>query len=74
MKGCKEEAEVIVRLDYKEGLAHICVSAWPGMFRKMTKRYGVSLDGPDPKRAARWKVPLRAVMFKSSESLSRKPP
>lgn len=67
MKRVKEEAEVIVRIDYQEKLAHICVSAWPSMAARMEKRYGVSKDGRSTPRAARWTVPLRCIRFGSLE-------
>jgi len=64
MRRAKEGAEVIVRLDYLDQKAHICVSAWPKMARKMEKLYGQSNDGPNPSQSARWIVPLRAVSFR----------
>ena len=64
MKGKREQAELIVRLDQMEGLAHICVSVWPAMYRKMCRLYGPSLDGANPEQAARWKIPLKTVSFR----------
>lgn len=68
MKRVKEEAEVIIRLDYMDKLAHITVSAWPSMNAKMLKRYGVSKDGRNTPRTARWSVPLKAISFRSLAS------
>jgi len=70
MKRIKEEAEVIVRLDYMEQLAHICVHAWPAMAARMEKRYGASLDGSS-ESSRRWRVPLRVVRFGSLERRKR---
>lgn len=70
MQGRREEAEVIVRLDQQEQKVHICVSAWPAMYRKMCKLYGPSLDGADPKHSARWKLPLKIVSFRRIQSLT----
>lgn len=75
MKRCQEEAEVIVRMDYKEKMAHICVSQWPSMAKRMEKRYGVSRDGRNPQLSARWAVPLRSISFRNPSSGRRlKPP
>lgn len=65
MKRIKEEAEVIVRLDFQDQLAHICVSAWPSMAAKMEKRYGTSKDGRNTPQSARWAVPLRCISFRA---------
>jgi hypothetical protein len=62
MKRRKEEAEVIVRLDYIDGLAHITVSSWPAMARKLERRYGKSLDG-NSDQSKRWRVPLNLIAF-----------
>jgi hypothetical protein len=35
MKRFKEQAEVIVRLDYQDQQAHICVADWPAMAARM---------------------------------------
>lgn len=71
MKGKREEAELIVRLNQMDGVAHICVSAWPAMYRKMCRLYGASLDGPDPGQSARWRLPLKSVRFRSLSSLTK---
>lgn len=65
MKRVKEAAEVIVRLDYMDQMAHICVSAWPRMSNKMKKLYGISRDGRNTPDAARWQVPIRCISFRS---------
>jgi hypothetical protein len=59
----KEEAEVIVRLDFKEKKAHICVCQWPAMAARMARQYGPSKD-PHGKFSERWIVPLKAVSFR----------
>jgi hypothetical protein len=64
MKGKREEAELIVRLDQHDGCAYICVSVWPALYRKMCRLYGPSLDGSNPEHTARWKLPLKAVSFR----------
>ena len=64
MKGKKEEAEVIVRLDQLDQTVYVCVSSWPAMYRKMCRLYGPSIDGPSPEHSARWKLPLKAVSFR----------
>jgi hypothetical protein len=56
MKRRAEEAEVIARLDYFTGIAHICVVSWPAMARKLERLYGPSLDGKGG-QIRRWKVP-----------------
>ena len=58
MLGRKDEAEVIIRLDQKDGKAHVCVVAWPAMFRKMTKLHGESLDGADPQHL---RIPMKVI-------------
>lgn len=70
MQGRRDEAEMIVRLDQQDQKVHICVSAWPAMYRKMRKLYGPSLDGADPKHSARWKLPLKIVSFRRIQSLT----
>lgn len=70
MKGKREEAEVIIRLDQMEECAYICVSAWPAMYRKMTRRYGPGLDSKG--NSCRWKVPIRAISFRGPEKKARK--
>jgi hypothetical protein len=64
MKGRKEEAEVIVRIDQHDQCAHINVSMWPAMYRKMTKLYGPSLDHRKGGNSARWTLPLKIVSFR----------
>ena len=64
MKGRKEEAEVIIRLDQLDGLAHICVHAWPAMYRKMLRLHGKSKDGDHPEWSARWQVPLKLITIR----------
>lgn len=71
MKGKKEEAEVIVRLDQLDQAVYVCVSAWPAMYRKMCRLYGPSLDGANPEHAARWKIPLKAVRFRSLSAMAK---
>jgi hypothetical protein len=63
MKRSKEEAEVIVRLDFLEQSAHVCVSQWPAMAAKMEKLYGKSLDG-NSEMSRRWVIPMRSVSFR----------
>jgi len=70
VKRIKEEAEVIVRLDYMEQLAHICVHAWPAMAAKMEKRYGPSMDGSS-ESSRRWRVSLRVIRFGTLEKRKR---
>jgi hypothetical protein len=67
----KEEAEVIVRLDYIDGLAHITVSSWPAMARKLERRYGKSLDG-NSEQSRRWRVPLNLIAFMKPPKPSRR--
>jgi hypothetical protein len=63
MKRSKEEAEVIIRLDFMEQKAHVCVAQWPRMAAKMEKLYGTSLDG-NSKMSRRWVIPMRSVSFR----------
>ncbi len=72
MKRSKLEAEVIVRLDYADQKAHICVCQWPAMAARMRKRYGPSLD-PNAKFSERWVVPLNAVSFRKAERKPKTP-
>ena len=67
MKGNRLEAEVIVRLDAQDRTAHICVSNWPAMARKMERRYGRSKDGniETAGSSMRWTVPYRVISFRS---------
>jgi hypothetical protein len=67
----KQCAEVIVRLDFADQLAHICVSAWPRLAARMRKLYGESLDGRNTPQAARWHVPLRCISFRKLAKASR---
>lgn len=69
MKRIKEEAEVIIRLDFQSETAHVCVSAWPRMASKLEKLYGSGLDSASG-QARRWTVPLRGISFRK---LARKP-
>lgn len=64
MKGKREEAEVIVRLDQQEQKAHICVTSWPAMYRKMLKLYGPSKDHGHVGQSVRWELPLKAISFR----------
>jgi hypothetical protein len=70
MKGRKEEAELIARLDLLTGECHITVISWPAMDRKMRRLYGMPLpksgDSVDY-----WTVPLKALSFRRLESLSK---
>lgn len=70
MKRIKDEAEVIVRLDYVDQLAHITVHAWPSMATKMEKRYGPSLDGQS-EQSRRWRVPLNRISFRKASRSAR---
>ncbi len=73
MERSREEAEVIICLDFAEELASISVGDWPAQARKFQKFFGEPLkitrqtvlrsdNGPDRKidrvRSAFWKVPL----------------
>jgi len=71
MIGKREEAEVIVRLDQFEGNVHICVHAWPAMYRKMVRLYGPSRDG-EAKHSARWVLPLKVISFRRVSQKSSK--
>jgi hypothetical protein len=74
MLGRKDEAEVIIRMDQKDQRAHICVVAWPSMYRKMVKLHGESLDGADPQHSARWVVPISAVRIRAGKKRSGRAP
>ena len=63
MKQHKDEAEVIVRLDALDGMAHITVHAWTSMANKMERLYGTSLDGVS-QQSRRWQVPLKNISFR----------
>jgi hypothetical protein len=56
MKRVKEQAEAIIRLDYLDQHAHICVADWPAMAAKMERKYGKGLDSASG-QSRRWKVP-----------------
>jgi len=71
MKREKQCAEVIVRLDFQDQLAHICVSSWPRLAAKMRKLYGESLDRRNTSQTARWQVPLRCISFRRPVKTSR---
>jgi hypothetical protein len=71
MQRSKEEAEVIVRLDFMDQKAHICVCQWPSMAAKMRKRYGPSKDSGS-QFSERWTVPLKAISFRSLSKMSEK--
>ena len=71
MQRSKEEAEVIIRLDFMDQQAHICVSQWSAMASKMRKRYGPSRD-PNSRFSERWTVPIKAISFRSPEKRSPK--
>ena len=68
MKGKREEAEVIIRIDHMDDCAYICVSSWPAMYRKMTRRYGPGMDSKG--NSCRWKVPMRSISFRNPEKAS----
>ena len=63
MKGRKEEAEIIVRIDQLAGIANICVSSWPSMARKMLKLYGHALQ-KSGQQAHYWTLPMKSVSFR----------
>lgn len=65
MKRIAEEAEVIVRLDFMDKQAHICVGSWPRMAAKMKRMYGESLDKGVRNQSQRWLIPLRCISFRS---------
>jgi hypothetical protein len=64
MKRIKDEAEVIIRLDYQNQTAHVCVSAWPKMAAKMERLYGSGKDADSDNCSRRWQVPLKAISFR----------
>jgi hypothetical protein len=72
VKRIKESAEVIVRLDYQDQLAHICVADWPAMAAKMERRYGRGLDSPSG-QSRRWAVPLGAISFRKVRKADAEP-
>jgi hypothetical protein len=63
MKRSREEAEVVVRLDFLTQTAHVCVAQWPSMAAKMERLYGKSLDGQS-QLSRRWVIPMRAISFR----------
>jgi hypothetical protein len=63
MKRSREEAEVVVRLDFMTQKINIYVAAWPSMAAKMTKLYGPSIDGKS-EMSRRWVVPMGLVSFR----------
>jgi hypothetical protein len=67
MIGRKEEAEVIIRLDQQGHMAHICVSAWPALYRKILRLHGQSRDGASPQHSARWIVPMEAILIRKGK-------
>ena len=71
MKRRAEEAEVIVRLDYLDKQAHICVGSWPRMAAKMKKMYGESMDKGVKNQSQRWLIPLRCISFRSLKPTTR---
>lgn len=71
MKGKREEAEVIVRLDQDGQFAHVSVVSWPSMARKMLRLYGKPLPKSGD-QVEYWEIPLRAITFRSLSAV-RKP-
>lgn len=72
MQRSQEEAEVIVRLDYLDGMAHITVNQWPAMNSKMKRLYGAPRD--EGQFVARYVVPLKAISFRRlSERPNKRP-
>jgi hypothetical protein len=63
VKRIKEQAEVIIRLDYQDQQAHVCVADWPAMAARMERKYGEGSDSPSG-QSRRWKVPLKAISFR----------
>jgi len=68
MQRSKLEAEVIIRLDYLDKLAHICVCQWPAMATRMTRKFGKPIESGQ--FVARWRVPLKAISFRSLSSVN----
>lgn len=64
MKGRKQEAECIVRIDQQDSLAHVCVASWPSMYRKMCRLYGQPVNGDGTGQMARFRIPLKAISFR----------
>lgn len=74
MKRRAEEAEIIVRLDYMDKMAHICVGSWPRMAAKMRRMYGESFDKGARNQSQRWIIPMRCISFRSLEKRTGKVP
>lgn len=72
MKGKREEAEVIIRIDQEAESVEVCVCSWPAMFRKMNKLYGPSMDGMHPGQSARWKLPMKTVSFRRIAAVGKR--
>ena len=68
MQRSKLEAEVIIRLDYLDKLAHICVCQWPAMASRLTRKFGKPIESGQ--FVARWRVPLKAISFRSLSSVN----
>lgn len=73
MKRIKEEAEVIVRLDYDSQSAYICVAAWPSMANKMERLFGPGLDKDTEGQSRRWTVPIKSISFRRPKTDSAEP-
>jgi len=71
MKRVAEEAEVIVRLDFLDKQAHICVGSWPRMAAKMKRMYGESMDKGVRNQSQRWLIPMRCISFRSLKASKR---
>ncbi len=60
-----DEQEVIIRLDRKAGVAHVC-SCWPEMMTRIEKRHGspkeTTVDGQGRVTSAFWVLPLDFVV------------
>jgi len=74
VKRDKECAEVIVRLDYMDKQAHICVGSWPRIAAKMKRMYGESMDKGVRNQSQRWLIPMRCISFRSLEKRTGKVP
>ena len=59
-----DEQEVVIRLDRKAGVAHVC-SCWPDMMKRIEKRHGspkeTTVDGQGRVTSAFWVLPLDFV-------------
>lgn len=71
MKGKREEAEVIVRLDQDGQIAHVSVVSWPSMARKMLRLYGKPLP-KSGNQVEYWEIPLRAITFRRLSALTNR--